>query len=210
MGEAMNNMDEQQLQSLKKLLIWIIVLGIMIGTLYIIGLFEGSKVDNKVVDTNVNSELTSIEKLELLINNDFRFKYIISHNDEKIIFSGEKSNNIVIGYKETQDNIIKYKIEDDKISQIILDNEIEIANIYDDLDYSLMDLNNIKSMINQIPDENIIKTKEDLTTTYTYNLVSDDKELEISIIENTNLIEKIIISYNNNTYELLYICNNSE
>jgi hypothetical protein len=204
MGEAMNNMDELQKKSLKKLLIWIIALGIMIGTLYIIGLFEGIKEDNNPVDTNLNSELTSVEELELLINNDFKFKYIITYNDEKIIFSGEKSNSIVIGYKETQDNIIKYKIEDNKISQIILDDEIEKENIYDDLDYSIMDLNNIKSMINQISAEDIIITKEDLTTTYTYNLISDDKDLEISIIENTNSIEKIIIHYNNNSYELLY------
>jgi hypothetical protein len=205
MGEAMKNMDELQKQSLKKLLIWMITLGVMIGTLYIIGAFSSSKSDTlKKEVVNEDKELTTSDKLTLLNNSDFKYQYKIYKNEEEIILSGEKVDNVFTGFKETQDSIIKYKIIEKHVYEIKLEDEEEIYTLYDDIDSSLLDLNNISSLINQVLDKDIIKTYEDKTTTSDYNLVNNEEELEISITEDDTSIIKIIIKRGFETYELYY------
>jgi hypothetical protein len=205
MGEAMKNMDELQKQSLKKLLIWMITLGVMIGTLYIIGAFSSSKSDTlKKEVVNEDKELTTSDKLTLLNNSDFKYQYKIYKNEEEIILSGEKVDNVFTGFKETQDSIIKYKIIEKHVYEIKLEDEEEIYTLYDDIDSSLLDLNNISSLINQVLDKDIIKTYEDKTTTSNYNLINNEEELEISITEDDTSIIKIIIKRGFETYELYY------
>lgn len=74
---------------------------------------EINKPQEEIPKDNWNEETLTIETIneyQEKLNNDYDYKYEISINKEKYIFSGTKTNNINKGYKESNTGIIKYSI----------------------------------------------------------------------------------------------------
>ena len=207
--------EDQRLHSLMILIIWIVALSLLMGVVFIIGAI--SEIDNKTTnqvetkkDNIIGEEqesqlvLNYFEKLEKLSTNDYEFTYNITKYNDKIKFEGTKENNIIIGYKQDNAGIIKYKIQNQNVYQVYLDYTIPNSNLYENIDGSLLDLNYVISMIKQVNDNDIVITEEEKVTTYLYNLTADEEELEITVIENSESIEEINIRRNNEIYELIY------
>lgn len=211
--------EDKRLHSLMVLIIWIVALMILMGIVLLVGAINEShtKIDTPANETETKKEdnkktddqelpvvLSYYEKLEKLSTNDYTFTYTITKYSDKIKYEGTKKNNVVEGYKQDSTGIIKYKIQNQKTYQIFIDHTVEISNLYEDIDASLLDLNYVISMLKQVDDNDIVITEEEKITTYLYNLTEDEEELEITVIENDNDIEKIDIHRNNEIYELVY------
>ena len=203
--------ESKRLSSLITLLIWIFVLTILIGGMYIISLFNGDKIINDNEEKIVEKEnkdsveiLSYTEKLDKLVAGNYKFSYLIIKNNEKIRFDGTKIDSIIEGYKQDSNGIIKYKIEKNKTYQVLIDKAIEISNLYENIDSSLLDLDYLVELLNQESEDDIIITEEELVTTYDYNLTKDEEELEISVVENDYEIEQINIKRSNEAYTLMY------
>ncbi len=203
--------NNKRLHALMVLMIWVVVLVFLTGGVYLINM--SNQVDNKkneqLIEKIDNKEkedevLSYYDKLEKLINSNYEFTYLIIKNGEKIKFDGTKEESVIVGYKQSATEIVKYKIENKKTYQIFIDREIEITNLYDDIDASLLELNYVVGILKQISENEIIITEEENITTYDYNLTKDEEELEITVVESNYDIEKIIIHRNNETYDLMY------
>jgi hypothetical protein len=199
-------MQKSKVESLKKLVIWIIVLTVMIGVFYLISFIGGdsSQSEEKEVVNDVINGLTYSQKLENLLNSNYTFEFLVTKNNDKYKFEGIKEDNKIIGFKETKNNIIKFKIEDNQVYEIKLDDELLTNDLYEDIDASLLDLNNIVSLISQTPDNDIIITLQGDNTLYDYNFSSKEEGLEIIITEDELNITNINIIRNNETYDLTF------
>lgn len=206
--------EDKRLHSLMVLIIWIIVLAVMMGAMFIanaIGRTDNNDTPSKTTETSETAPtiLSYYDKLHNLVSSDYDFTYIINKNDEKIKFEGYKSSSGIEGYKQDKIGIIKFKIENQKVYQILIDQVIEITNLYEGIDASLLDLNYLIGILNQVSEDDVIVTEEETITTYGYNLTKDGEQLEIIVIENDEAIEEIKIHKNNEIYELMYIVNES-
>lgn len=208
--------EDKRLHSLMILIIWIIVLAVLMGIIFLMGAINGTdtkaetptneveiKKDNETKE-ETPTVLSYYEKLEKLSTNDYDFAYTITKYNEKVKYEGTKENNIVEGYKQDSTGIIKYKIQNQKVYQIFIDYTASISNLYENIDASLLDLNYVISMLKQVDDNDIVITEEENITTYLYNLTEDEEELEIIVTENNESIEEINIHRNNEIYELVY------
>lgn len=206
--------EDKRLRSLMTLIIWVVVLAVLIGGMYIISLFNNTIPNSKNSENKINEEkknnnntpeiLSYTEKLSKLVDSDYEFSYLITKGNEKIKFDGTKTSLVIEGYKQDSNGIIKYKIEKNKTYQILIDKVVEISNLYENIDSSLLDLNYVVGLLNNEPEDDIIITEEELITTYSYNLTKDEEELEITVIENNDAIEEINIRRSNETYTLMY------
>ena len=204
--------ENKRLHALMVFLIWIFVIGLLMGILMFINAVQK---DEKIHQTNIesiekedNKEVKDIlsytEKLKKLESSNYEFTYLITKNKDKIKFEGTKDESGIFGYKQDATGIMKYKIENQKVYQMLIDKEIEISNLYDGIDASLLDLNYVIGILNQFSESDVIITEEEFITTYDYNKTQDEEELEIIVIENKEAIEKITISRNNEIYELIF------
>lgn len=207
--------EDKRWHSLMVLLIWIIVLAVLMGILYIANSFNSNSISNEKNDTNseVDSSentdshpevLSYFEKLENLLSQDYEYVYSIKNKEQLIKYEGTKKDGITIGYKQDALGIIKYKIENQRTYQILVNDIIDISNLYDEIDASLLDLNYIIPILNQVNTNDIIITEEENLTTYNYNLTQDEEEMEIVVTENESQVETIEIKRNNETYLLQY------
>lgn len=208
--------EDKRLHSLMILIIWIIVLTVLMGIIFLMGAINGSDTKTETptneVETKKDNEtkeeiptvLSYYEKLEKLSTNDYAFTYTITKYNEKIKYEGTKENNIIEGYKQDSTGIIKYKIQNQKVYQIFIDYTASISNLYENIDASLLDLNYVISMLKQVDDNDIVITEEENVTTYLYNLTENEEELEIIVTENNESIQEINIHRNNEMYELVY------
>lgn len=204
--------ENQRSHALIVLMIWIVFLTILMGMVSITNLLIGDKSPetNMVEKKSEAEESTSkmiksyYDKLHHLMTSDYEFIYSIMKNREKIKFEGIKLSSTIVGYKQDALGIVKYKIENKKIYQILIDNVIEITNLYEDIDASLLDLNYIIGLLDQVAENDVIITEEELITKHAYNLTQDEEELEIIVVENEENIEEIQINRNNEVYQLQY------
>lgn len=210
--------EDKRLHSLMILIIWIIVLAVLMGIIFLVGAINGTdtkpetptnEVETKKDNENTEEQeiptvLSYYEKLEKLSTNDYAFTYTITKYNEKVKFEGTKENNVIEGYKQDNTGIIKYKIQNQKVYQVYIDHTVAISNLYENIDASLLDLNYVISMLKQVDDNDIVITEEESVTTYLYNLTEGEEELEITVIENNESIEEINIHRNNEIYELIY------
>lgn len=204
--------ENKRLHALIVFLLWVVVLIVLMGLLMLVNTIDKpkkksepvTKVEEKEEKKENQNEISYDEKLQNLAGSNYEFTYLITKDKEKMKYEGTKEGEVLIGYKQDKNGIIKYKIDNQKIYQMLIDKEVEISNLYDGIDASLLNLNYVRGLLNQVSDHDIIVTEEESVTTYSYNLSQDEEELEITVIENKEVIEKITIARNNEIYELTY------
>lgn len=174
-----------------QLLIWIFFI-VIIFVMFKITNKTDKKEDEKQNNTPVFVNYTDMEKN--LLNDGYDYKYIVTNDTEKEIYEGSMCNYIDIGYKETITGITKYKIDNGKITKVLLDNEEEIPSIYDDSE----DFLNLSTLFTNLKE-------------YLYNVEKSDNERMISykkdgyqVLVKTNLeyITNITITTTTNNYNL--------
>lgn len=196
-------------KSLTKLLLWILFIVIVLGAFI---MQEKDNIDeyqmpsNEVTDeenqVNDNNFKKYSDMQDELLNNNYLYKYVITNNEEKVMFTGIKNDNEDAGYKETKDGIIKYQIIDGTINQVNMDEVTNIDNLYENIDSNYLD---ISLLFNNLSEYLYSIEKEDSKRTITY----DKDGYKVSVITNMENIEKIEITVDEWIYELnFYNVNN--
>lgn len=187
-------------KSVIKLGAWIIFI-VIILVLSVFG--KDDNYDNVIDDSQNETEEVIYEFVNYsdmqkeLLKNNYEYEYIIKSNDNIIIFNGVKDGTNEMGYKEDNNGIIKYYIDNLGVKQVILNDMVELNTLYDNIDSSFLDL---EILFNNLNDYlyNIEKNENKRTITY-------DKE-GFSVIVKTDLnnIKNINIINNEVTYELKF------
>lgn len=128
-----------------------------------------------------------------LLNNSYHYLYEITINENKYIFNGEQTS-INTGYKETNEGIVKYYIDETGIYQETPTSKIPINNLYENLNSNYFDLTYVFGTINTL------ELTKDLTNAELdsiYKLEDEENIYQIKIA-NDNIIELKIMSKTNN------------
>lgn len=198
-------------KAILKLGIWFLFFIIMAFVMMITSIFSKpiSNKENEIPKDPEITEFLNIDKMwDTLIISNYEYNYQIKEKStmDTIIYQGKIDNNINTGYKESKLGIIKYRIEENHIYQILVDNEEEITNLYDIEDQEYLILSSILEKLKMLqPTE----TKNGTMRSLTY--LWDD----VTIVVNTTLssISQIRIDTPQKEYNLSFVIdsdNNNE
>lgn len=155
---------------------------------------DNPSLDNKTFTMN---DLIILE--QKLLNNNYHYLYEITINENKYIFNGEQNKNINTGYKETNESIVKYYIDETGIYQETPTAKTPINNLYENLNSNYFDLTYVFGTINTLE---LIKDLTNAELESIYKLEDEENIYQIKIA-NENIIElKIISKTNNYIYDL--------
>ena len=184
--------ENKRLHALICLILWAIFITFVF---LILGSFE-KNVKTPSNDNNINEEekiITFDEMKEKLLHNKFEYKYSLYVNSKNILYYGVKNGLNDSGYKEENDKIIRYVIENDKEYQLIMNTKVEVNNLYEDIDKNLIDLNYVFALL-----DNMNKEIDEVTESLYYS----NDELNIKIKINSDSIESIDILKDLDSYFL--------
>lgn len=149
-------MANNKIRSIIFLSFWIIFIIIVCFIAGSISQKENNSINNNVVDNKIeeikNDTKTFSELKEELLKDNYSFTFTKT-GDNKVICKGDSLNKEKTGYKETNEGIIKYYINDDKYyyveNGVLVETEKE--NIYEesfDLNIIFDKISNINPIIN--------------------------------------------------------------
>lgn len=167
---------------------------------------ENAKPDNNITDQEeqkpiIDKEKEYIKLLEDLERSNYDYKYEITINDSKYIYNGKKENNIEQGYKESNNGIIKYYIDDTGIYEETTTNKIPITNLYENIEEDNLNINKIIEILQ----DKTFKNSPTVEFNYPTYLVETEKNIyyicyEKAIGEENNKVKMLIIKALDNTY----------
>ena len=149
-------------------------------------------------DIDVPKKLTYTEKIKLLENDNYSYIYELTKGEGKTIFRGVKLDKRSLGYKETKDKTIRYYI-DDQVYEITLGEKTTINNLYDNINYKLINMDFIIEEITTIEGE---LKEENYEKYYTYSDILDN--VAINVYFNEDNITKITTTDNESTTILIF------
>ena len=187
-------------KSVIKLGAWIIFI-VIILVLSVFG--KDDNYDNVIDDSQNETEEVIYEFVNYsdmqkeLLKNNYEYEYIIKSNDNIIIFNGVKDGTSEMGYKEDNNGIIKYYIDNLGVKQVILNDMVELNTLYDNIDSSFLDLEILFNNLNEYL-YNIEKNGNERTIMY------DKEGFSVVVKTDLNNIKNINIINNEVTYELKF------
>ena len=177
---------------------------IFIIALIIFVLVSEKNANNNVID-DTNSDKDEVtetyefllfsEMINNLINGNYEYSYNITSNNINYIYEGIKCNNEELGYKESIDKIIKYYINDQNTYQVILNEYVEITNLYEGIDTNFI---NLEVLFNNLNEYLYNTVKNENTRVITY----DKDGYKVSITTDLENITNISITTDNSVYNL--------
>lgn len=184
-------------KALIKLGAWMIFI---IALIVFVLVSEKNADDNILDDTNnneVNNEPTETyefkifsEMIASLLNGNYEYSYNIVNNGITYIYNGIKCNNEELGYKETSENVIKYYKNEGNAYQVILDQYVEVTNLYEGIDTSFIDLNILFNNLNEYL-YNVEKNESIRTITYDKDGYGVEVTTNLDNITNINIVTDI-------------------
>lgn len=136
-----------------------------------------------------------------LINSNFSYVYTINIGDYKVVYRGEKTNNLDTGYKETAEETIKYQVDETGLYKVVMDELNAYDRLYENLNESLLDLEYI---FETVKDKPVLTEELGDTRNYTYKFTLEEIEYEIIVSTNLENITKISVKYEDKLYDLNY------
>lgn len=158
-----------------------------------------SKEPSSESETVEDKEISFLKKQEKLISGKYEFMYKIETDDATIQYYGEYDAKTVEGLRETEDDLIKYSIEDGIVYKHIFDEKEIFDGLYLDFDSSLFD---IERLFNKLNSTTAIIEKKEKEKTYNYVLDEYKYTVFASNLEITKIeIETSDVKY---TFEYTY------
>lgn len=188
--------------ALMVLIIWIVSLGLLMGIVTILNELTPQQ-KGKTPKTEEKQQKKSLEeKLQDLRSDEFLMSFRVTAKENTFKYEGTKQNGVVNGYKEDKNGIKKYRIEQDKIYEIVLDQATEIDTIYEEIIPEFLDRQTLISLLLENEEESIIDNKEN--STYEYKLFYKEENVKINVVETKESIETITIESENAEYQLTF------
>ena len=148
-----------------------------------------NRVDNSIDNVTTENVITFEGMKNKLLNGEYDYKYTINTSLGKTIYTGSKTQEKDLGYKENSEGLVKYEINNDGIFKINMDEKIPIEDLYIGLNENFFDIQKIY----------------ELTTNLTENI--DEEKNEISY-ENENM--KIVFKINEQSILSINIKDNDD
>lgn len=135
---------------------------------------------------SIIKEKTYLDKQKLLFNGSYNFIYTIE-GTTNVKFTGTCKDSIIEGFKETEKEIIKYRIENGTVLKQKMGNYELYNELYQNLDENLFDF---LSLFEKLNSEKTIIENTNSEKIYIYN----QNNYKYEIITNKEYITKINIS----------------
>lgn len=169
-----------------------------------------NKVPKKETVPQVTNNTLTLDKLknleQNLLNSNYKYEFIVTINNNKLVYNGTFNNNINTGYKETNSGIIKYYIDSTGIYHDTMEKKEPLNNLYEGINSNYINLDYIFNTLN--------KLEFNLNTEYkTNNLVykfADEQNKYYLFLDNKEVLKssiseiKIIANNNSYTYNLTF------
>lgn len=117
-------------------------------------------------EKNMTQSISFLDKQEKLLKANHSYKYTISGNSS-VIFDGKIIDGIDTGYRENNDEIIKYKIVEDKVFKVTKDKEEEYDDLYQNIEKKNLMFKDLFATFNS---SSAIINRQENNTIYTYNI----------------------------------------
>lgn len=192
--------DEKRINACIKLGLWAVFITVILIVFSLSNRNNPLKTDeNEKDEVEVKEKFDTFDNMQdKLLKNSFDYTFTITSGATKTLFSGTKCNNVDSGYKETENGILKYVIEDGIIYKNNLGNMEVITNLYEGLKEEYLNIEtlfkNLKSYIYHIEKEN-----DKRTVTY------KKEEYQVKVITNLENIETVEITDGDDTYILNFM-----
>lgn len=180
---------------------WFIFFVFIFIFLAVASLFNNTNSNSsEIEEKKVESVTANIPKmLEILIGSDYDFEISINNNNNmSYSYTGSKEQEVIKGYYENNNEIVKYMIKDNNYYQLEGENIIESDNIITDEDKNNIDLNNLLNILKNYENNNEVIYNENK---YIYEI---SETYKITIYTVSNNIKEIIINYNEYIYDLTF------
>ena len=142
--------------------------------------------------TYVHNSPSLSETLNNFLKQEYTYEYIITINEVKTIYRGEKTQTEDTGYKETSAGITKYKIKDSKTYVVDLnEEETETNNLYEGINSDYLNIEYLLSFIN-----------EETPVVDEYYMVSLGNNETLKVKVSDAKVSSIILQATNYKYEL--------
>ena len=150
---------------------------------------ESNIEENKNTSEESTTEnLTYLDKQKKLYEGKYEFNYTVT-GELNVTYTGTFDNGTVEGYKETEEELVRYSIEDGVTYKVKLNKKEEYDKLYEGLDANLFDFRQLFDKINSTS-AIIDRYKEEKTYTYDgidgYHIVVTLSDIEIDKIEINN------------------------
>ena len=153
--------------------------------------------NNKNVNNIEEVDYLSIDKLFSNYEDNYKYYINIIDNELNILFDGSINNNIDIGKKIVDKEVIEYQIDNDQI--IDLNTNQIISSLYDDYLSYFFKPSNIYNFIKDLKfKEEIVDNKK----IYNYNSIYNDSEIVFTITTSKDRLEEIKYIYNGIIYDI--------
>lgn len=139
-------------------------------------------------EDSTSENLTYLDKQKKLYEKKYEFNYTVT-GELNVTYTGTFDNGTVEGYKETEEELVRYSIEDGVTYKVKLNKKEEYDKLYEGLDANLFDFRQLFDKINSTS-AIIDRSKEEKTYTYDgidgYHIVVTLSDIEIDKIEINN------------------------
>ena len=139
-------------------------------------------------EESTTENLTYLDKQKKLYEGKYEFNYTVT-GELNVTYTGTFDNGTVEGYKETEEELVRYSIEDGVTYKVKLNKKEEYDKLYEGLDANLFDFRQLFDKINSTS-AIIDRSKEEKTYTYDgidgYHIVVTLSDIEIDKIEINN------------------------
>lgn len=151
----------------------------------------------KVADVNENSVVNYKDALEILMKNNHEVSMVIQNNDTKYQINYSIQDNIIDGYLETIAGTHHFKIQNDIVYEINLNEEKENPNLLNEFNINYFDTT---KLINSLKNE--IATKQLNNDKMIYHYIIDS--INYYVILDNNQINNIQIKTDKYEYDISY------
>ncbi len=187
--------------SLMVLFLWILILTLLIGIVSIANQVSPKKVNESIQDKN---RKISEENWLALQRDNYAFTYTIVKQDETIKYEGKVQNGITKGYRERQDGIISYTIEEGIAYENLVNQKKAISTLYENINSNFLNVFFLQKIVNDIPGENTDILEENDKITYEYKTSIDQEQIKIIVIMSEIQIQSITIETESEMYYLVF------
>lgn len=157
--------------------------------------------DNETTTTTDKETLTYKDVLENVYKNEHKLKISIVANNINYKIEATNKNNVLTGYLETIEGTHKFKIQDNIIKEIKLNNEVDNPDLFKDVDVDFIIPANMVNLLVAI--KSVKQVKDDITT-YTYDLTKNGSTYKVTTYVSNDTLNKIEIANEVNKYEIVY------
>lgn len=192
-------------RSLIKLCLYFLFIFIFI---IVVNVSQGNKESNKSSNTDTVTSttkqvetITYLDVLDNAVNSNKDIYMEITIDEKKAIIDAVCNETDITGYYETDKSTKKFRIENDILYEVSLDNEVENDKVLDGINIDFVVTSNL---IDILKDNIPTKMINDDEVIYNYDITISDIAYKVTTTVKESILANIIIESDNEKYTIVY------